>query len=120
MIILKEDTTIINNIDKSSILNNIKPDIDSSLSAMSDFLSSQIISDELRIYYDKKSIINIRVTYDEEDYGFVIEDYQNNITICDESELIDDVEDMIIDLNFYSSERLQEYTHLYRWRDELQ
>ena len=101
MIILKEDTNLINIVDKNSILNNIKPDIDSSLSAMSDFLSSQIISDELRIYYDKKSIINIRVTYDEEDYGFVIEDYQNNITICDESELVDDVEDIIIDLNFY-------------------
>ena len=101
MIILKEDTNLINIVYKNSILNNIKPDIDSSLSAMSDFLSSQIISDELRIYYDKKSIINIRVTYDEEDYGFVIEDYQNNITVCDESELIDDVEDMIIDLNFY-------------------
>ena len=105
MIILKEDTNLINIVDKNSILNNIKPDIDSSLSAMSDFLSSQIISNELRIYYDKKSIINIRVTYDEEDYGFVIEDYQNNITICDESELIDDVEDMIIDLNFYKRKR---------------
>ena len=47
MIILKEDTNLINIVDKSSILNNIKPDIDSSLSAMSDFLSSQIISNEL-------------------------------------------------------------------------
>lgn len=102
MRILREEIEVIDLVDNKTLLNSLDRDLKDTLNELSTKLYSDIMSDNLlRIFYDKKSLIDIKPIYKEDSLKeYVISDYTGHTDTCQPDDVVETIRELIIKLNF--------------------